>query len=447
MDNTPDGLARRRALTQLVVAVALIFAPILYQMICRMHLTDYPTHNQAIIEMASERHLLLTHFLYHLIAGILWKLLALPLSSLFPDIIDQVNVAGVLAQLLIYEFLAVVIFLQLSAAAVQAATGRADESKIATTSQLAWRPLIVTTIALMIAGPALFLWHLDGSDYLGYVATNAYHNPTMPALKPFALLLFAYVSLTFVQSKQPANWAAPSAVAASAEEASPASSLSSRTIWIITAALVVLGALAKPSYNVCLLPAVLMYAAYRRVKGHRVDFALLGRGVFVPMFLMLAWQYLFTYKTGNSGVLFLPLAAMSVFSSYLIPKYFLSILFPLTVYVLYKPARRDPILTLAWWVFGVASFYTYLLAEAGRVGHGNFIWSGQIGLFVLFVQSMIFLVRETAIFAPSSLRSFFAADRRSMASDRRLMWCFLAFGAHFASGVYYYVHLMRLEGK
>ena len=51
-------------------------------------------------------------------------------------------------------------------------------------------------------------------------------------------------------------------------------------------------------------------------------------------------------------------------------------------------ARRDTMLNLAWLTFGFATLQTYLLAEAGpRFNDGNFAWSSQISLFVLFTVS------------------------------------------------------------
>lgn len=420
----------RRAYIYLIAAVALIFVPILYQFIFRITFTDYPTHHKAIVKMAETGDLLLSHFLYHIVVGVIWKLLSLPLSGVLPSPLAQVNVAGLITEFLIYAFLAAVIYQLLQ---------RAVQQNTALQSAPTWRPAIATTLGLMVLGPVLLLWPIDRSKYLGYIATNAYHNPTMPALKPIAVLLFVCVAAAFLEysDRKYSNREYSGAGATASPE-----KISRRRTWAIAAILTALSALAKPSYIICLLPALLIYAVYRRLRGHHVDFALIGWGVVLPTFLMLGWQYLFTYETGGTGVLFLPLAAMSAHSYlyYLPPKFFFSILFPMVVYLLFfARARRDTTLNLAWCVFAVAAFYSYFLAEAGRVGHGNFIWSGQIALFVLFIQSMIFLVRETAVFTPvASLRSFFT-------TDRRLMWCLLAFGAHVASGVYYYVYLMTID--
>ena len=47
---------------------------------------------------------------------------------------------------------------------------------------------------------------------------------------------------------------------------------------------------------------------------------------------------------------------------------------------------------LAWLVFGIAAAYGYLLAEAEpNMGDGNWLWSGQVALFVLFAESVLFL--------------------------------------------------------
>jgi hypothetical protein len=59
------------------------------------------------------------------------------------------------------------------------------------------------------------------------------------------------------------------------------------------------------------------------------------------------------------------------------------------------PVVQDQWLLLAWGVFIVGAGMTYLLAEeGGREYNLNFSWSAQVGLFILFVQSAMFLIRN-----------------------------------------------------
>jgi hypothetical protein len=95
------------------------------------------------------------------------------------------------------------------------------------------------TIALMVAGPGSLLLS-DGfkGHYLGYIVPSSYHSPTQLVLKPLALVLF----LLCVEVLRPP---------AHSRRAGPA------TVGL-TAALVVLSTLAKPSYTMCVVPALLV---------------------------------------------------------------------------------------------------------------------------------------------------------------------------------------------
>ncbi len=102
-------------------------------------------------------------------------------------------------------------------------------------------------------------------------------------------------------------------------------------------------------------------------------------------------------------------------------KFVLSILFPLCVYSLYfRKATDDTYLSLAWPIFLVGACYTYFLAEDGAARFdGNFWWSAQVALLILFVFSTAFLVRQ-------EVRS------------KRFFICAAVFGLHLISGIVWY---------
>jgi len=109
-------------------------------------------------------------------------------------------------------------------------------------------------------------------------------------------------------------------------------------------------------------------------------------------------------------------------------KFSLSILFPLVVYALYlKRACRNVHFNLAWLTFGIGAFYTYFVAESGwRFGHGNFTWSGQISLLILFISATV----------------FFIAQNRPFKWSIRMVACTYIFALHLLCGLYwYYLHL------
>jgi hypothetical protein len=214
-----------------------------------------------------------------------------------------------------------------------------------------------------------------------------------------------------------------------------------RNSWLIVAAAaatVILATLAKPNFTICLLPALALAGVYRFCRRHPTDWRLLLVGVGLPAMLVLGGQYYITYTqhavVSQNQIAFMPLGVMSHYSRNLAAKFILSMLFPALVSVAYfRAGRTDKRLLFAWLLFLLGAVYTYFLAEVhpersrSRFTAGNFLWSGQIGLFLLFVCATAFFLRQ--------VRGGAGAPR-----EVRAIVCVLAFGAHVVSGMYYYLH-------
>jgi len=136
---------------------------------------------------------------------------------------------------------------------------------------------------------------------------------------------------------------------------------------------------------------------------------LLLLAIAVPSGLILAWQLFFYQGEYDSGFVLAPLEMMAYWTGssnpvmlllrfgpvMLLLRFGLSIGFPLAVMILYWPAlRQDRGVILAWLTFATGALYTYLLAETGYVNDGNFGWSAEIGLFLLFVMSALLVIRQ-----------------------------------------------------
>jgi len=117
-------------------------------------------------------------------------------------------------------------------------------------------------------------------------------------------------------------------------------------------------------------------------------------GFALPTLFVLTGQYLITYAGNSGGILFAPFTVMNHYSGFLLPKFLLSVPFPLLVATIYRRrVWREAYMSLAWLIFLFGCFYTYFLAEGGlRLYDGNFGWSGEIGLFVLFAASTLFFL-------------------------------------------------------
>jgi hypothetical protein len=171
-------------------------------------------------------------------------------------------------------------------------------------------------------------------------------------------------------------------------------------------------------------------------------------GVGVPATVLLLWQYYHRYIFDVFGVsmsiIIAPLVIMSSLSAHeglstwtLLPKFFLSILFPLAVYLgYYKNARTYTQLNLAWVLFGIGAFLSYTLAEYEQATHqfylaGDVLWCAQITLLILFVVSARFFLEQ--IGSPITPILFWQHG------DWRLNLCRVVFALHLASGVIWFV--------
>ncbi len=232
---------------------------------------------------------------------------------------------------------------------------------------------VVAAIGLNLVTPLSLLVSVDRKFYLGYIGITSYHNPTIILLRPLALLQFIFALRCF--QKADSMW------------------------WQtgIAATVTLLATFAKPSFAICLLPAIGLVAAYLWLKKKTVDWPLFFFGFIIPTVIMLTWQFLVAYGSPEqSGIFFYPFGVMAGLSGYLGIKFLLSILFPLLVAILFLPeAARDTRMVLAWLSFLVGAFYSYFLAEGPpRTLDGNFIWSGKITLLVLFCISTLFLLER-----------------------------------------------------
>ncbi|MBI5669443.1 MAG: hypothetical protein HZC41_15675 [Chloroflexi bacterium] len=295
------------------------------------------------------------HFLFHALVLVVYRLL------------PNLGAAGFIVALLLYVALALALY-----DVLRRLLGPAD------TRDRTLFYMLVTVVTMLVMPINLFT---PDHPYHGYIATNVYHNPTIAALKPLAVLLFGIAALAFDARPSPVVWY--------------------RALGL--AAITILSMLAKPSYILILLPALLLLMLHYRLLRRRMDWRLLFLGVILPGALMLGVQALLF---DASAIVFAPLAffyLQGVMDGLLL-KLLLSILFPLAVTLAhFRAAARSAPLLLAWlsFVFGVA--LTYLFAEANRAGHGNLTWSGQIGAFILFLAALVFWLRQNRLLSFSDV--------------------------------------------
>lgn len=263
---------------------------------------------------------------------------------------------------------------------------------------------VLFSVLLSIAAPIALFAADDNLHYLGYIGVNTYHNPTINLLKPIALVNLAFAVL-FVKSKQ-----------------------TSPLLIVISALFTALSAFVKPNYLICLLPVLGLYTMYFYFTKQPIKWKLLLFGFFLPGVVIMAGQYLTAYAPNEPGIIFSPFSVMQYYSNNLLLKFLLSIFFPLVITIFYrKKIKNDGAVILSWMCFIIGALYTYLLAEEGvRFIHGNFGWSGEIALFLLFVAVTRFW-----------LKNYFETKDDKI---KNLIILFVSFTPHVVSGIIYYYY-------
>jgi len=276
-------------------------------------------------------------------------------------------------------------------------------------SQPRWEVIrAFAALSLTFVAPIMLLAPLDGFYYFGYIGMANYHNPTIHLLKPVSLLSLMYAVR-----------------AIRGEDSNPLQKALS-AFWIILSTWI------KPNYALVILPGLALSAGIRLLRKEKVDFKMLVYGFAAPAVSMLALQWLVAYQFGDPGerIIFAPFQVERSFSAFLPLKFLLSCAFPLVVLVIARRfLLRDSNLLVGWTVFAVGVAQLYLLAEGGeRLLHGNFRWSAQIGLFLLFAVMLRWFLQEGLF-------------------DKNLHWkaklaAHASYLAHLGGGVVYYIYCM-----
>jgi hypothetical protein len=359
-----------------------IFFPITYQQVIMFSESDYLAH----IYMA--RNLLLTGKLYTAGAA-----LPHPLNAFGMIFFSQVfglslEYGEIIVILLSYALLGNVIYSQV---------------KNLTDIREDWKRMIIS-FGIIIAGPLFLLAGIDHKFYFGYTGFALYHNPTLILLRPFAVLLWVLI-LKFSFSK-----------------------INTGMGIFLGILVVILATLAKPSYTICILPAIGLVLIWRKIRGQTINWWFILFGVFIPAIIVLIWQYNLAFLgSRDSGIIIAPFKVIQWMSHKIVIKFLLSIIFPLSVSLLYiKRVIHDRAMMIAWVVFGIGFFYGYFLAEDGfSIYSANFLWSTHITLFILFIQSIIFFLNQKF-------------NGKYNLLPRIILWS--VFGGQIVCGIIYYIH-------
>ena len=238
-----------------------------------------------------------------------------------------------------------------------------------------WAAGAVLAVAVLAAAPLMPESELD-LYLIGYFPPNAYHNPTTLVAKPLLVLTLAAAAHALARNGRPGIGE-----------------------LVLLALPVVLLGFAKPNYLGCLLPVLgvaFVWKGTAHSTGSRVRIATMCAAAVLTLaatFSMYRAEE-FGFRT---ALTFAPLAVIGHYSPVdagAITRSLLgSFAFPLAVTALWPRAVwRAGDLGFAWAAAVVGVLISYLVAEAGaRMFDGNFLWTGQMAAFVLFVAAARFV--------------------------------------------------------
>jgi len=235
------------------------------------------------------------------------------------------------------------------------------------------------SLALLFIGPLSIVTLAEKELYLGYMTPNVYHNPTQVLLRPMALALLVVGSRVFDRDVSNPRW----------------------ELVGVAAFLSILSCLTKPSFQIAFLPGLGLLCGLALLGRKELDLRLSILGVAVPSLAVLAWQYSVGFgQVRTSEIFFAPLQVIQLLADRLLLKFVLSLIFPVLITLFFfRDALNDKRLMVAWSTTAFGLFYAYFLAESGgRFSHGNFLWSGYMGVSVLYVACLPTLLRQPRSF-------------------------------------------------
>ncbi len=250
--------------------------------------------------------------------------------------------------------------------------------------------------------------------YFGYIAPNVWHNPTVNLMKPSALVLFFSGLLVYQAGFRPRPLA----------------------LWTAAYALLSIFCLfSKPNFLIAFLPALALITLAAMLRRQAIHWVILLGGIVLPTGLMLLIQTQ-TWST-NAGIELSPLETFGLWAYHYDPtanqglllKFGLSVLFPAVVYLVHaRAAGRDLAFNAAWLTFAFGLAYTTLVVDRSNPTAGDFTWSAQFGVYLLFVVALRFLFQRYG---------------QGRARPGWALWaCMAALALHVAAGINWYgVHL------
>jgi hypothetical protein len=226
------------------------------------------------------------------------------------------------------------------------------------------RWFLVTMIALTI-GPFFWVdWY--SRIYMGSGSPAVWHNVTLLAVKPFALMS-VFFTISYFNTKQP---------------------------MFFLAALVVtlISIFAKPNYIIVFLPSLVVYVLLKRYfSRQQLLFALT---LILFSVAILIFQFISLQKNNSESGTSIIFDFLGVWSIYT-PSVFISILMALGLPLLitlfnYRSVKENEYIKFTWLLVIFSTILFSCFAESGkRYSDGNFSWSWMISLSLIYIFTLI----------------------------------------------------------
>lgn len=271
----------------------------------------------------------------------------------------------------------------------------------------------ILSFSMIILTPLSF----GRSLYLGKIGINIWHNSTIIAEFPFALMLF-YFSEKYLIKKEAVK-------------------------YYNLLFLVCLVILIKPSYFLAFsvaFPVMNLIINYSITKRIKIDWQVIL--VVLTGLLLLFLQYIRIYGMNivdsaavtprETKLMIDPFRVWSIHSKNILFDLLMSILYPLAFLIVYwKEIKQYKGYLYSILTFAVALLIAILFIESGpRDFHANYFWTSYIANYILFLYSAALNLRLIL------MRTHFLVKDYVLAS---------IFGAHFLSGIYYIINLYVLK--
>ena len=223
---------------------------------------------------------------------------------------------------------------------------------------------LVTMIALTI-GP-FFLVNYYSRIYMGAGSPSVWHNVTLLAVQPFALLSVFFTIKFFLSDKY--------------------------KYFILAVVVTIVSIFAKPNFIIVFLPSLVIYILLKKYFSKRqLQFSLI---TILLSVVILAFQFM-SLQASNSkdgdSMIFDFLGVWSIYTPSVLASILMALGLPLLITLAnYKSIKENEYVKFTWLLVLFSMIIFACFAESGkRYSDGNFSWSWMISLSLIYIFTII----------------------------------------------------------